>query len=468
MKSFFCMAALALVGLATADFTSGNLVILTVGDGNPTVTGNMPMSLHEYTTAGGFVRSISLAGLAGGRNVTCEYGERSEGGMQLSGDGRFLMFCGYDIAPRSATYDKFLTPRVIGRISFNDTITLSNTFVPVAGDGVRQVYSPDGNEYQVTGGDLGILTGTFSTAPTQLLPTVVSSRSITKVGSTWFFLGSNAGPASGNGVASYDGTTQTALFLTQGATSGRDIYLPDSETMYVLSQAAAGGIAKWKLVSGVWTEQYRLAGTGLAHMCYVDGAIYATQENGSALLKTVDNGTSFSPWVTLATAGTNSRFRGVDFVPSAPDVATATDYVVNFGVETTAPGVANLVANDALYVELCQNLDQEDPAPVQLSVTSNFPNPSPASLNFDVVASADANDRELFVQMFNFDLGDWVGQPSFPITDSDALYTVDCPGSPNAFIDNTSGQVITQITGLLGAADQPTLPCFRFNYVVWR
>ncbi len=163
---------------------------------------------------------------------------------------------------------------------------------------------------------------------------------------------------------------------------------------------------------------------------------------------------------------------GVDAQYIAPIALTPTDivaagYQVNYGVETTAPGVANLQANDSDTVQLCLNPDQEDPNPVQMEVSATNGNVNPSSLNFNLVCRAEANDREVYVEMFSFGLGDWVGSPSFPVTDSDALYTVAAPGTAGQFVNDGDGAMITRITGFLGAADSPTLPCWDFNYCYW-
>jgi len=154
-------------------------------------------------------------------------------------------------------------------------------------------------------------------------------------------------------------------------------------------------------------------------------------------------------------------------VKYAPPLIVAAGYQVNYGVETTAPGVANLQANDGDTVQLCLNPDQEDPNPVQMEVSATNGNVNPATLNFNLVCRAEANDREVYVEMFSFSLGDWVGSPSFPVTDSDALYTVAAPGTAGDFVNDGDGAMITRLTGFLGAADSPTLPCWDFNYCYW-
>ena len=188
---------------------------------------------------------------------------------------------------------------------------------------------------------------------------------------------------------------------------------------------------------------------------------------GIVVFKIENDGTltRLTPGAAIPTGGGRPQFMAMWIPPSS---SVPTSYTVNFGIETTVPGVARLAQQDGSTVQLCQNLDQEDPAPVQLEVQGTFPNNSPANLTLDVVAAAEANDREIYVEMFSYALSDWVGSPSVPVTDSLALYSFGAPGTASNFVRNSDGQVLARITGFLGAADQPSLPCFDFDKFAWR
>lgn len=159
--------------------------------------------------------------------------------------------------------------------------------------------------------------------------------------------------------------------------------------------------------------------------------------------------------------------QGMFVLELAPTPAVPSGYQVNFGVETTVPGVERLQSNDADTVQLCLNSDQEDPAPVQLEFSTTFTNLNPSQMKIGVVCRAEATDREIYNEFFSFNLGDWVGVPSVPITDADALYEFIAPGAGSNYVNQSNGQVIGRITGLLGAADVPTLPCWDFNSISW-
>jgi hypothetical protein len=70
-------------------------------------------------------------------------------------------------------------------------------------------------------------------------------------------------------------------------------------------------------IGGVWSEAYRLGGTGIGHIAVSGNTIYATASAGTSLRTTTDTGTGFAAWTTLATPAANTRFRGVEFAPIA-------------------------------------------------------------------------------------------------------------------------------------------------------
>ena len=255
-----------------------------------------------------------------------------------------------------------------------------------------------------------------------------------------------------------------------GSTSFNNLgYNIDTDRMYGTHSGTLDSFYSVNINTGQMTLIGVLGGTpvsgnpnGLAYN-WVNQKMYLA-DNSSDTLYTIDLNTGAA--TAVGSMGV-SNILGLAFVYQAPSAFGVSDYAVNFGVETTPPGVANLQANDAATVQLCLNPDQEDPAPVQMEVKGLHSTPNPSSLKFNLVCRAEANDREVFIEMYNHDLGDWVGSPSFPVTDADALYSVNAPGTPGEFVANDNNGMITRITGFLGAADTPTLPCWDFNYCYW-
>ncbi len=315
MKSLLLSAGVFAAAGAFA-FSTGNLVVLVVGDGGD-VAGNQPTALREFTTSGTQVGSDLSFTNVGGRDLTVSYGERSEGGLQISGNQQFLMAVGYDATPRDGLFSTLATNRVVSAVSLNGTRTFSAGFQIPAGDGVRQVWSDTGSDFTGVGGDAGLVQGTFTTTlASQILPTVRSSRSLQKYGNTYYFLGSNAFGGV-NGVASWDGVNQNDLFPTPDGASGRDIYVVNDRTIYVGAHTTGTGLAKMvKNDLDNWVEQYRISGTGVEHLAVYGNEIYTTSAQGTIIAKTTDTGVGFTPWTTVVTNSVpNTRFRGLEFAP---------------------------------------------------------------------------------------------------------------------------------------------------------
>jgi hypothetical protein len=318
MKKLSLILVISAVGTsAFSQFGPSNLIVRAVGDGDAVVAGNLPTSLQEFTTTGTFVSSVPLTNLSG-RNLTMSYGETSEGGLRLSGDKKFIMLAGYDLTARDAGFDPFSSPRVVGKVNLNKQVTISPQFFPATGDGFREVYSDDGNNFFVTGGDLGVISGPFIGPATQILPILSSSRNITRFNGLIYFNGSDAFGGS-NGMATFDDTTlvQTNLFASPGGGSGRDFHIVDANTIYYATSSGSVGLVKMVNIGGVWSEAYRLGGTGIGHIAVSGNTIYATASAGTSLRTTTDTGTGFAAWTTLATPAANTRFRGVEFAPIA-------------------------------------------------------------------------------------------------------------------------------------------------------
>ncbi|MFY9235462.1 MAG: hypothetical protein WAO58_13500 [Fimbriimonadaceae bacterium] len=314
MRSLLLILALAAASLSSAGAPKSKLAVVVVGDGGSTV-GNLPVTIRQYTVAGVQVGSdLSLSNI-GGRNLTASFGETSEGGLQISGDKRYLMLAGYDLPVRDGAFSPTASPRVIARMALNGTIELSQAFFPSAGDGVRAVYSPDGNSYWTTGGDMGIYNGTFTTTPSQVLPEPFSTRSITAFGGIYYFTGSGAFEGL-NGAGSWDGQNYSPLFETPIG-SIRDIYMIDANTLYV---SGASGICKMTKSGGVWSVTYSLTGQNVGHFTVDGDKIYGASNNGSLLLAGRDNGSGFDAWTTIATAAANTRFRGVELMPKLQSI----------------------------------------------------------------------------------------------------------------------------------------------------
>jgi hypothetical protein len=140
----------------------------------------------------------------------------------------------------------------------------------------------------------------------------------------------------GTGLPTTAGQTTTLLNGFPGATTGSghyDFWLADAQTLYVADDRTngSGGIQKWTESAGTWSLQYTLAPAlnvgcrGLSGIQDLSGTtLYATTTQAAAnnLVSVVDTGAG-STFTTLATAPTNTAFRGVRFV-RLPNAATLT------------------------------------------------------------------------------------------------------------------------------------------------
>jgi hypothetical protein len=103
------LCAGALLGLPSisqaAPFTSGNLVVLRVGDGAAALsTASTAAFLDEITATGAAVQSIALPTSANGSNarLTLSGVATTEGELQRSTNGQFISLAGYDAAAGTA------------------------------------------------------------------------------------------------------------------------------------------------------------------------------------------------------------------------------------------------------------------------------------------------------------------------------------------------------------------------------
>ncbi len=173
---------------AATFFLPGNLVVSVEGNGvqgalSGPFTDNQaaPLSLFQFQTTGTsaatFVNSMALPQTASGANhaISGEYGSSSEGGLQLTGDGKNLVIMGYGVnaadfnanpsafGPTDPTKPNALAqsssaavPRVVAVIgadgSVDTTTALTNVF---NGNNPRSVASADGTTFYVSGQGTG-------------------------------------------------------------------------------------------------------------------------------------------------------------------------------------------------------------------------------------------------------------------------------------------------------------------------
>jgi hypothetical protein len=349
-----CLATILGTNQASAAaFTLGDLVVVRVGDGSAALNGNATAAfLDEYTTSGTFVQSIPLPTVASGGNqpLTLSGSATSEGFIALSQNGMYLTLGGYAatvgmLSPQTSNATS--VARVIGRIdlsgNINTTTSLGDAY---NGSNIRSITSSDGINFW-TGGNGGSGQGSSagtryttlgSTTSTGLHSTTTNVRVVNLFNGQLYadsasgtFLGVGT---VGSGTPTTSGQTYSELpgFPTTGTHSSYDFWFKDANTLYVADDGSAangGGIQKWTLSAGTWSLAYTLGNNGTATTAVrglagtVDGSgnavLYGT--TGSALVSVTDTGAG-SALSTLASAGVNTAFRGVELLV-VPEPSTA-------------------------------------------------------------------------------------------------------------------------------------------------
>lgn len=338
------------VSLGTIPFVPGNLVVCRVGDGAAALTNaGTLVFLDEYTPTGTFVRSVPVpSGIAGNRLVMVG-NSTTECEISRSVDGRYIILAGYDAAPGAtnpSASDSTTVPRVLGRVDqavFFDLSTKTSSF---STQNIRSAASTDGINFWAVGSGTGTVFTTLGStgAGTVVTSTLTNSRTVNIFGSQ-LYTSSGSGALRmntvGTGTPTTTGQTTTTLpgLPTATVTLNAFVFLDLSpavaglDTLYVADDQSttAGTIRKYSLVGGTWNATGTLDAGAVAQYRGLTASslgtsvtLYATR-GGNELVSIVDasgyNGTLAGTPTSLATAGTNTAFRGVVFAPQATTAA---------------------------------------------------------------------------------------------------------------------------------------------------
>src|SRR5687767_8535084 len=153
IKFYLTMMFLAVIfkGAAQVPFTAGNIVVYRVGTGAATLTSAATdVFLDEYTPAGVLVQSIAMPVAVNGANqiLTAAGVGTAEGLLNLSTDGQYLVFTGYNAPPGTGTIggsSSATRPRTIGLVKYNATINTTTALTDFSSAGpVRAAVSTNG------------------------------------------------------------------------------------------------------------------------------------------------------------------------------------------------------------------------------------------------------------------------------------------------------------------------------------
>lgn len=388
-------ANVAVSGTGTgAQFTPGNLVIYRVGDGTAPLSSNATaVFLDEYTTTGTLVQSVPLPTVVSGphKRITASGTATSEGLITRSVDGLYLMVTGYDAALGTAAITGATAAtinRVVGRVDKNINIDATTALTDFASAGnPRSVGSTNGTDLWVSGGTGGVRYATLgSTTSIQLSTTVVNLRQ-TNIFNGQLYVSTQSGTTVrlgtvGSGLPTTSGQIITNLpgFPTStGSPYGfffadLDATVPGVDVVYVADDGTGTGFQKYSLVGGNWVSNGNIPVTG-NNLRGITGSVSGTTvtlygTSGTNLFQLSDasgyNATISGTVNTLATAATNTAFRGVAFTPvGAVPVPTLT------ANPTTLPdfGNVNVGSNSASQSFLLSGTDLTG-APGNITITA--------------------------------------------------------------------------------------------------
>lgn len=362
---------------------AAELYVVQVGDGSASLTNaSTAASILRFADSGGSpLSTINLPTTDSGANqpLTFSGTATSEGFIALSTNGQYLTLGGYGIAPGTATVaqtNSTVVNRVVGRIELSSETVDTSTALSDAynandsstNSNIRSVASTDGTQFWSTGTAVnsavesaGIRYSEFGATTSVQLSDAPTNTRVAKIFGDQLHVSAMSGAfrgisTVGTGLPTTGGQTTTLLPGFDPATNSpedaNDFWFRDNSTLYVADSrtvANGGGIQRWDLAGETWSLAYTLQlGTGSGFSArgltgtVVDGnaILFATTTQNSAnrLMSVTDTGAG-SVAVELATAPTNTVFRGLAFVSSvAPPeligdynnngVVDAADYVV--------------------------------------------------------------------------------------------------------------------------------------------
>ncbi len=325
---------------AKAQFTAGNIAVLRVGDSLATLanTGNN-VAIDQFTLTGAYVNTNILPRT--GSNAVCLSGSAtSEGMLTLAGNKSSLVLFAYKTAAPytssvSATTSAAVNRAVVSVNSAGVATIPTFTSTTLSGNNPRHVFT-NGTNYWGGGGNTGIVFGnTSSNIDTIVTTSSTNTRFISNAG-TQLYYATASGTIGiwklGTGAPTNSGNVSTPYITLVGGTGSCSPYAfsmkHDSSICYVAddrSIANGGGIQKWIRSGSTWTLAYTLTtGTGStvgARGLAVDWTttpptiIATTAEAALNRAIRINDTASNVTAVTLATATTNTIFRGIAFTP---------------------------------------------------------------------------------------------------------------------------------------------------------
>lgn len=336
---------------ATAQFSAGNIVIYQAGDGSSSLasTGNVVL-LREFTTGGTAASTITMPSTGAGAKLVTSGTATSEGMLTLGNNGQTLALAGYNSTipagsslSTTASTDVNRTVALVngaGTPSFTLLSDFATGSTSSAGN-PRGAYTTNGTDIWVAGATGGVrYTTAGSTTSTQLSTTGTNLRTVSVFGGQLYVstgsgsirvatVGTGTPTASGqtitnlSGLPSSTGSPYQFAFFRLGNptfTGPNVLYFADDgagilkyTTTDGTNWAAAGSVAAGNVrgLTGVATgdSQVTLYATTGSNVAAGGGTLWTVTDNSGT-------GSLSGSTTTLATAATNTAFRGVAFAPA--------------------------------------------------------------------------------------------------------------------------------------------------------
>ena len=364
----FSSAAVSSTALAGV-FTAGNLLVSRYGDGTTALTSAAAaVAINEYTTAASQSSAVqSIAFATSGANQFTDSGSATSDGYLNTYNG-YVAIAGYNAATGTlsvaSSNNKVVqvldsTGSVVNRAVFPTGGSAGSPPSPFSGNNIRSAIATSATNFYATGTSSGSPnTGgawySNSTNYTQVSSTASGQPTNMRMvgifgGQLYASSGALTGYgvfAIGSGLTTSAGQTSTLVINagTNASTYGFVMFDTNNDSTMDLAYldhdrtATGGGLQKWMLVGGTWTQSWsRLvnstgtlsgtAATGFAGIRGLTGTwdavngaqLYATttEATNNRLISIVDNGSTPTLATNLVSAGTNYVFRGVAFTPGA-------------------------------------------------------------------------------------------------------------------------------------------------------
>lgn len=364
----------------TAQFTTGNLVVVRLGDGSTVYNGGAAARcfLDEYTTGGTLIQTVAMPVTTSGTNRKFFLNNGFTGGLiTLSSDKRYLLLPGYDVAEFSqpvASFTSAIAPRIIARIDKNENINTSTVTGAFGNENPESAFSTNGTDIWILGGngvanEGGLRFLTFGSSSSVMLNNINLSAYQLQVFNNQLYASCEFNNISIGAVGTgIPGTGSPAIINLPGLPSSNTtpvgFFMADLnaavaglDVLYVCDRNGFGGptgntITKYSLVSGSWVKNNSLPVTNPIGLTgSISGNSVTLYATSSTTLFSLTDATGYNANMTaslssLAAAPVNTTFKGIAFAPSEFDVTSAVTEV-----STMAITKLYQTSSDALLVE---------------------------------------------------------------------------------------------------------------------